>query len=298
MSIAGTCLGWSIDSDLPFQFLRPGHGEGTLEVKEWDPGEDPSGGGQLLVRWQPREEGAFHGSVHRMSDGQLTIETSDAGWLRLSPHAMRLDVPRDIDPITREVRLLTTPMLLLAAINGKASLHASCVEIGGRAVAIAAPGGSGKTTLAGALLRRGHGLLAEDVTIVDESGRVLPGPDLLRLRPDVAPKILRGSNLEVVHESDERIMVRSGTHRSEPVPLSAIIFLKNGDQRTLEKRFDPTRIADLWKVGFHFPNVSDRERAFNGLANLADTIAIYDLERPLGWESLEWSMDIVESLAE
>lgn len=298
MSIAGTCLGWSIDSDLPFEFLRPGHGEGTLEVKEWDPGEDPSHGGQLLVRWQPREEGAFHGSVHRMSDGQLTIETSDAGWLRLSPHTRCLEVPRDTDPITREVRLLTTPMLLLAAINGRASLHASCVDIGGRAVAIAAPGGSGKTTLAGTLLRRGHGLLAEDVTIVDESGRVLPGPDLLRLRPDVAPKILGGSNLEVVHESDERIMVRSGTDGSEPIPLSAIVFLKNGDRCTHEKRFDPMRIADLWQVGFHFPNVSDRERAFNGLANLADTIAIYDLERPLRWESLEWSMDIVESLAE
>lgn len=297
MSIAGTCLGWSIDSDLHFEFLRPGLGEETLEVEEWDPGEHPSQGGQLLVRWQPREEGAFHGSVHRMSDGQLTIETSDAGWLRLSPHAMRLDVPRDIDPITREVRLLTTPMLLLAAIKGRTSLHASCVEIGGRAVAIAAPGGSGKTTLAGALLRRGHGLLAEDVTIIDESGLVLPGPDLLRLRPDVAARILGAPNLEVVHESAERIMVRSSTDRSEPVPLSAIVFLKDGDRCTHERRVDPGRIADLWQVGFHFPNVSDRGRAFKVLTTLANTIPTYDLQRPLQWESMEWSMDVIEGLA-
>lgn len=298
MSIVGSCLGWSIDSDLPFQFLRPGHGEGILEVKEWDPLEHPSQDGELLVRWQPRNEQAFHGSVHRMSDGQLIIETSDAGWFRLSPRGKRLDVPKDSDPTTREIRLLTTPMLLLAAINQKTSLHAACVDIGGRAVAISAPGGSGKTTLAGALLRRGHGLLAEDVTIIDDSGMVLPGPDLLRLRPDVAPRILESTDLEVVHQSNERVIVRSGTRRSEPVPLSAIVFLKNGDRCTHERRFDPKRIADLWQVGFHFPNLSDRERAFKGLANLADTIAIYDLKRPLRWESLECSMDIVESLGE
>lgn len=297
MSVRGTCLGWSIDADHDFLFLRDGVGQETLQVREWAPGDDPAAGGELLVRWPPRDERAFHGSVHRMTDARMVIETSDAGWFRISPDEKLVEVPPDADPVTREVRLLTTPMLLLAAIDQKTSLHASCVEVEGKAVAISAPGGSGKTTLAAALVGRGHRLMAEDVTILREDGQVLAGPDLLRLRPDIAPRLLGDSDFTVVHENEERVMVTTGTPSFEPVPLAAVVLLKSATEQSVRRRDDPRRLADLWQVGFHFPNVSDRKRVFDRLAALADSTPVYDLERPLTWESMDWSMDVVERLA-
>ncbi len=293
---AGTCFGWSIESDLPFHFLRDGDSARTLRVDEWDPGTDPASGGELLVRWRQRPDRPFHGSVHRMGDGSLTVETSDAGWFRIWPDDHRVDVPLGIEPVAREVRFLTTPMLLLATLGDQTPLHASCVDVGGRAVAISAPGGFGKTTLAAALVGRGHGLLAEDITVTDGEGSVVPGPDLLRLRPDVVAHV-GGTRLQVVHETSDRVMVTTDTPAPEPLPIAAVVFLKVGAKRELQRRADERRLADLWQVSFHLPNMTDRTRAFEAVVSLADRVPIYDLTRPLDWDALEWSMDKIEDVA-
>ena len=266
-------------------------------VEEWDPGEDPTLGGELLVRWTARPDRVFHGSVHRMDDGALVIETSDAGWFRLRPDDRLVEIPIDVDPVAREVRLWTTPMLLLSTIEGLTPLHAACVDIGGRAVALSAPGGFGKTTLAAALVNRGHGLVAEDITLLGTTGQVIPGPDLLRLRPPAMSHLRMHPNSRVLHRSEERIIVSTGSTVPESLPLAAIIFLKVDPECAVERRVDARRIADLWQVSFHLPNLTDRERAFSAVASLADRVPIYDLHRPLDWDSMEWSMDAVEEVA-
>jgi hypothetical protein len=292
----GTCLGWGIQSNLPFHFLREGPSARTLRVEEWSPGPDPAEGGELLVRWRQRPDRPFHGSVHRMVDGSLIVETSDAGWFRMWPEAHRVEVPKGVDPVSREVRLLTTPMLLLTTFTGETPLHAACIDVGGRPVAISAPGGFGKTTLAAALVGRGHGLLGEDITVTDGMGSVIPGPDLLRLRPDVVGQVGQ-DRLQVVHETSDRVMVKTNTPAPEPLPLAAVVFLKGGAERELSRRLDDRRIADLWQVSFHLPNLSDRSRAFRSVVSLADRVPIYDLSRPLDWDTLEWSMDKIEEAA-
>lgn len=295
--IQGACLGWSIVSELPFSFLRAGEGQDVLAVTEWDPGEDPSRGGELLVRWRPRPDRPFHGSVHRMPSGELVIETSDSGWFRLWPDEGRVEIPIGVDTVAREVRLLTTPMLLLATLNRRTPFHAACVDINGRAVALSAPGGFGKTTLAAGLVGRGHRILAEDITVLDDAGMVLPGPDLLRIRPDVFSRMETDAQLEVVHRTRDRVMVRTGGLESRPVALAAIVFLKVEDSTTVRKRFDPQRLADLWQVSFHMPNMTDRRRAFDAISMVADSVPIFDLGRPLTWDSMEWSIRTIEELA-
>ncbi|HLO76284.1 MAG TPA: hypothetical protein VK196_07495 [Magnetospirillum sp.] len=59
------------------------------------------------------------------------------------------------------------PFARYAANGDVLPLHASCVEIGGRAVALAGESGAGKSTLAAALTLRGHKMLANGVTVVD-----------------------------------------------------------------------------------------------------------------------------------
>lgn len=71
---------------------------------------------------------------------------------------------------------------------GKFCLHGSAVALSGSAVAIVAPKGYGKSTLASALVRRGAQLITDDTVAVEQTSStvVLPGIHLLRLRTDSA----------------------------------------------------------------------------------------------------------------
>ena len=296
--IAGTCLGYTVRSDLDFRFLRPGKGDQDLDVTEWIPPPAPAVDAELLVRWKPRADRPFHGSVHRNAGGRLVINTSDAGWFRLDPTGATIEVDAGVEPIAREVRLWTTPMLILATISGATPLHAACVEIDGAAVAICAPGGHGKTTLAACLAGRGHRLLAEDITVADgEPPIVRAGPDLLRLRRPSVGRVRLGSEVAVVAETEERLFITTGSTSAAPSPLAAVVFLKSGEALALHPRQDAARLADLWQVSFHLPSLDDRSRSFAAISALADSVPIYDLERPLSWENLEASADVVESVA-
>ena len=292
----GVCLGYAVQSAFPVRFLRPGTAGMPLRVREWDPPADPSSGGELLVRWRPRPDRPFHGEVHRVA-GSLVVNTSDAGWFRIDENSGTVEAPRVGDSVAREVRLWTTPMLLLATLAGRVPLHAASVDIGGKVVAVAAPGGFGKTTLVTALVAHGHRLMAEDLTIVDEPDRmVLAGPDLLRLRPPTPEHIALPPSWETVASTPDRYFVRTGTRDSSPAPLAAIVFVKTGTRIELVERSDARRLADLWQVGFHLPNMADRTRSFDAIASLADSVPIYDLGRPMEWSVLGETVSIIEEL--
>jgi len=65
------------------------------------------------------------------------------------------------------------------------TLHASCVAIGGRAVLIGGPSGSGKSDLALRLIDRGARLVSDDYTVVRRSGAQL----LAAAPPTIAGKL-------------------------------------------------------------------------------------------------------------
>lgn len=88
-------------------------------------------------------------------------------------------------------------------------MQASAVSIGGRALLIEGPPGSGKSSLALALIDRGAGLIGDDaVTLIAEAGRLIASPP-----PNIAGLIeVRGVGL--VHEPAAR-----------PAPVALILAL-------------------------------------------------------------------------
>jgi hypothetical protein len=69
--------------------------------------------------------------------------------------------------------LRTAAQILPLVTQTGVAMHAACVSVDGRAVAIAAPSGTGKTTAALRLLGAGRVLIAEDITLMSgfEEGR-------------------------------------------------------------------------------------------------------------------------------
>jgi hypothetical protein len=127
---------------------------------------------------------------------------------------------------------LLGPVLgLLLRLRGVLALHASVVAAHGRAAALAGPGGAGKSTAAAAFARAGHGVLADDVAALDESGggfRAVPAHPQLRLWPESAAALYGHADAlpRLAPGWEKRgLDLAGGGFRAAPLPLAAVYLL-------------------------------------------------------------------------
>jgi hypothetical protein len=140
------------------------------------------------------------------------------------------------------IRLPLLGMALAAIIQqrGLLALHASAVSVGGRAVAFLGAHRLGKSTTAAAMCARGHTLLADDLAVLDLSGRaplVLPGFPQLKLFPDAAAASLGDDpdRLPPLAAGFAKCGRPVGEGFSlDPVPLRAIFLLDFSPHREIE----------------------------------------------------------------
>jgi hypothetical protein len=118
-------------------------------------------------------------------------------------------------------------------LRNTVSLHASAVSIGGSAIAVLGPAGSGKSTTAAAFARRGYGVLSDDVVALkprNDSFWVQPGYPNVLLWPE-SVRALYGSEdaLPRITPDWEKCyldLLESGFEFiREPLPLAAIYVL-------------------------------------------------------------------------
>jgi len=293
---APSVFGFSVTSAVPLQFLRNGGGVDPLEVVAEEVGEDVPG--ELLGEW-PLRGTAYpaHARLFRIPSGYEYL-TSDAGRFRIDLDRGRIQVPTGGDSLLREQRLHGMPMILSFLSRGDISLHAAAVEVGSGAVILAAPSRYGKSTLAFAFQRRGHRVLSEDLICCrPATAEAIPGPALLRLRPDVFHQDLP-EGLFVVAERPDRIFVgfdaeRAGT--SAPVPIRAIVFLREASVLAVEEVPRPTALKDLWRLSFRTGTDSDRADSFQRLATMAGSVASWNVYRPLLLTTLDSTVDLIQN---
>ncbi len=132
-------------------------------------------------------------------------------------------------------------MMLAAALyqRGRFVLHASVVDLGGRAIAFMGLVGAGKSTLAAAFHTRGYRILADDNAVLDLDARlpyVLPAFPSLKIYPAVARSLgMDAAALRPMHASQ----VKQG-HRlaagfsASPLPLAAVYVLDHAAGRPPE----------------------------------------------------------------
>ncbi len=118
----------------------------------------------------------------------------------------------------------------LLAVDGALVLHASCVGVGGRAMAFVGPTGAGKSSLAAAFVQEGATLLADDFVLLADDGRggylATPAYPSLRLWTDAADHFAGpGARLHQVadYTAKRRWEAPPDATSRDPLPLHAVV---------------------------------------------------------------------------
>lgn len=298
--------GWRVRSEIPLPELAPWAGDDRQP--------------DLTIRTGPipaRLDGGFDVTpllqVTPDKQARLSIDDIATYWLKSASEVV-IDPQMPVDSPDVRIFFFGTILGLLCHRRGLFPLHASCVSIGGRAVAISGMSGAGKSTLAAALTRQGHALLSDDVCVIDPS--VAGGPVVLPAFPRV--KLWEDSLLAMGMTSTELPENRPGQRKfhfrfaeaasfqTAPVPLRAIylLTLQNaplaGQQNIetlaampaithLHKEIYRRRTADAWGLS---PDL------FKALGQIVSKVAVHRLTRGTDLADLSSMVERLEAHAE
>lgn len=207
-----------------------------------------------------------------------------------------------------EIHLLGTVLSYWLERRGLVTLHASAVEIGGRAAVFSSTHQGGKTGLAAALLQAGYPLLSDDLLPVEErAGRFVgrPGYPQMRMWPDEATHFLgRHEHLPAVHPelSKRRVPVGPGglgTFHGAPLPLACIYLLERraeGEALDIREVSPRDALIELLRQSFT-PRLVEaaglQPARFDRLSNLVLQVPVKRLRYPSGFDRLPWVAEAV-----
>lgn len=127
---------------------------------------------------------------------------------------------------------LLGPILgLVLRLRGRTCLHASAVEIDGRAVAFAGEMGAGKSTTAAIFAQNGHAVLTDDIVALENRNSclsVLPGYPYLNLLPDSMSLFSDAVCVSPAVETEKLKLTLDGKRQrfqNEALPLGIIYVL-------------------------------------------------------------------------
>jgi hypothetical protein len=245
---------------------------------------------QLALAWSgPDGPPAWRG---RLGDGSdLEIQYGSAGDLLFTNGErarFRLDAGKrslmcaSLHPgLDWQRTLLTKVLSSISVMRGYEALHASAVDSPSGAVAIAAPTGMGKTTLALELMRRGWPLLSDDVLALASSPTgVLAYPATPHM--NVAPSSLEGLAPQDVGGT---LAILAGEHwlaahdcARQARPMRAICLLERGPGLSLDLELLPPNPLPLAPYVLGLTGDVERERRrFELYADLMGSVTLMRL---------------------
>ncbi len=248
---------------------------------------------------------------------QLRVRYADADkWAEfvIDEHGRRVLAARSQDILLDDVGelLLGQVFSCLLAQRGITCLHASVVELDGRALALVAASGGGKSTTALALLQRGAALLSDDIAALRErDGRftVSIGTRRVRLRADAA-RTLVGSfaMLDPIWAHEPALGEKRYLHATESNganhgerTLDVVCLLRPTGAPGTKPHIRALTAAEALPrlmANRHMAEALDRDRHardFERLARLAETVPILELTRPTGLDSIQQTVTAIET---
>jgi hypothetical protein len=219
------------------------------------------------------------------------------------------EVRVDVDPSAedRVWRLsLFGPVLgLLLIQRGLLVLHGAAVASSRGAVLLLGGNGSGKSSLAAELCRRGYRLLTDDVVAIESPAgahpRALTGVPLIKLWREAADLAPTGAVSHALHPEFDKLGCRlPDDELAEPACVLRVCLLEGGeDLRQVE--VSPSEafravMASLYakRFGDDFVATLDAGTLFKSVTNLLAHVTVEVLRRPRDRSLLTQSADLVE----
>jgi hypothetical protein len=256
-------------------------------------------------RWR-RPDGQRALAFARIPGGYL-LRFIDLADFEVRPDARRIDGYRPATTPGHTFNHLLLDQVLPLAVPGRdrLSLHASVAEVDGGAVAFLGGTQQGKSTLAAALMQRGHTLLSDDCCVIHRTTAgfdVIPTYPGLRLFPETVRHVFgerKHPSADVAHYSTKQRIVPESAGTPARVPLRCVYTLAARDASAgvrhlrIDARSRRDAVLDLVGGTFYL-DVRDARRAREGF-ELAAAAASACAVRLL---TLPWNLDALDSVVD
>jgi hypothetical protein len=287
-----TAYGFDIRSTFFFPELLPGKKEGRADVAI-------------------REDVARADDLRRVEEDEAVLAPQEAYLAFRDVGTCIVRNGRDIvvsrlaDSHDAELRLalLGPAFAVLLQQRGFLVLHASAVNVGGRAVAFLGGSGQGKSTIAAALHRRGHPLIVDDLVAVrvgDGPPRVYSGFPQSKLWPDAATAL--GENCDALprlHPSYEKraCPLIEGFTTEQSLPLARVFELGVSEAVTIAPMSARDTLMALVRhsYGIEWLHPISGAAQFAQRAEVARCVPAARLDRPYDLTALPAVVEAVEA---
>jgi hypothetical protein len=227
--------------------------------------------------WRGRLGDGLDLVIERGVEGDVLFSYGEWAHFLLDPSEKRLDCVVQVEGLDWQRALVSKVLPSIAVMLGYEALHAAAVDSPEGVVAIMAPNGMGKSTLALELLQRGWPLFADDVLTLERSRgsvRAHPGTPHMNLDGSIDPLAI-GDTLGIL--AGER-WVRAHTIATRPRPVRLLCLLERGKDLKLEARSEPPNPLTLAPYMLGLSTETERQRARFGLyADLIESATLIRL---------------------
>lgn len=287
--------GWTVCSTRPLPYL--------LEAVDKAAGADID---LTFGRLDPTEGGKKYGPFHIFGPNLVEIRLPSGLHIRIADGCrLTVDVPEHCTMSEVHTYLFGPAFSVLAQQRRRPPLHASAIEVGNGALAVAGDSGAGKSTTARWLMGRGYRLLTDDQLIVDpESGLAHPSYPATKMWGDVAALLGKST--------DDSMRVKAGVDKYHfdvadqfvggALPLRAVFILRpdGGLKQPEARRLPlPEAIGALNRF-VHYAEIAKRLGAqpvmFHWAAQIAGRSPVYIIRRPEEPAAIEALIDLLLSL--
>jgi len=231
-----------------------------------------------------------------LDDGSVYMKASDVFEANISANG-RTAICRmlgDVEQRAFEANLLNFVVSASLTLRGEETLHATVLEMDGRAVGLLGHSGAGKSTLAACLINRGADLITDDMLRVSFTGDTIlahPGPYRLKLLDQPAigflPDAVADGHFNAL---SGKIMVRPRPElRKDRAPsrLAALFHLGDPDDDTITG-VSSTRLSGLELARTLMSSAMDTrytgsrrmEHQMRFVARVADLLPVHALRYP------------------
>ena len=278
-----SAYGLALRSTFPLAGMAPADGKGlpVLELRLETPAELRAAwlGIDGLGSWQGRLSDGNELTIERGQGGSLLFSYGELAQFRLDLAAGRLCcAPVDPEALGWQRVLLGRVLPHASIAFGREALHAAAVETPRGVVAIAAPGGMGKSTLVAELVRRGHRFFCDDVLVFGGGGTVEAYPGSPHMNLDLADDAAEPAGASTLGVLSGERWVTVGEVASRPTPVAAIVLLERAPGLPLEARALPTSPLTLAPFMLGLPDDEGRDGArFALYSDLVESAAILHL---------------------